>query len=790
MSASEANAEPQSPLATAIDELLRLGFHPVPALPPTAAGEGRGKAPGEFRGGRWWGMKEWQRFRDRPPSEFELRLWRANWPEANVGVVLGSPAAGMKLLAVDVDTTDADEFDEILRALPQSPMTKKGAKGLTLFYRAPAEIKSKGYKVADRTASGTPLKRTLVDLLTGSQTRQTIVPPSVHPDGPVYAWTAGPVPAADLPIFDDDALTRLEEALEGLGWGAEDESAALNKPEPRASNETQDDTPTVWRDLNDEALANLDKWVAELDLHNLRTARGGYEAVATWRHSSTGQALERRKRNLKIHPTGIRDMGDDRTYTALDLIQAAQGCELDAAFGWLSARLGHAPAAVALQPARVVETAAEAAQANGSAVEEAKRRKISAELPDHLTRPGGLVEEITDWICATSRQPSRVLALGAALVIVGTVCGRQFAGPTRTGTHLYILSLAPTASGKDPPLQAVARCMTQANLRQHLGPNEFTSMPAAIKFLTRAPLAVCPMDEFGSFMKRINSRRASGFESAITGVLRTAWGRSFATMTTPEWAQVETRTIHAPALSLLCASTPEEFYGSLAVGDATNGVLNRFLVLGTHKRIATRKPVEDPGVVPPAILERLRGLYYAKGELYAASLTSCDADCQPDVRPWGPGAETVFDNLDEEINRRSDADSVAAAFFGRTVEMAQRIATIVALGRDGAHAEVTERDMTFGRDLALWSAEAMLAGAQEHMAENEHEMRLNRVRKIIREEGLVTKSKLLKRSKLMANDLDQVVKTLVATGEICAPTPTAQLGRNGPAPTEYRWVGD
>jgi hypothetical protein len=183
---------------------------------------------------------------------------------------------------------------------------------------------------------------------------------------------------------------------------------------------------------------------------------------------------------------------------------------------------------------------------------------------------------------------------------VGTAAGRQFAGPTRTGTQLYVLALAPTGAGKDHPLDCVGRILRAAGLCHHLGPSEFISMPAAIKFIGRSPLAVCPMDEFGSFLKRINNRRASGFEGAISKILRTAWGSSFKAMTTPEWAHVESRTIFAPCMSLYGASTPEEFYAALEAGDTSNGLLNRFLAMESRTRPRQRNETAGPRRTCPA----------------------------------------------------------------------------------------------------------------------------------------------------------------------------------------------
>src|SRR5262249_20585967 len=69
-----------------------------------------------------------------------------------------------------------------------------------------------------------------------------------------------------------------------------------------------------------------------------------------------------------------------------------------------------------------------------------------------LTYVPGLVGQIVEWIVAGARRPNRVMALGVALAVVGTLIGRRVEGPTGCATHLYIFILAPTGWGKDHPL--------------------------------------------------------------------------------------------------------------------------------------------------------------------------------------------------------------------------------------------------------------------------------------------------------------------------------------------------
>ena len=54
----------------------------------------------------------------------------------------------------------------------------------------------------------------------------------------------------------------------------------------------------------------------------------------------------------------------------------------------------------------------------------------SDELEPYTRDVPGVVGEIIEWIVATARRPNRVLALAAAIPLVGTLIGRRVAGPT------------------------------------------------------------------------------------------------------------------------------------------------------------------------------------------------------------------------------------------------------------------------------------------------------------------------------------------------------------------------
>jgi hypothetical protein len=227
-----------------------------------------------------------------------------------------------------------------------------------------------------------------------------------------------------------------------------------------------------------------------------------------------------------------------------------------------------------------------------------------------------------------------VLALGAAVAIVGTLIGRRVAGPTRSATHLYVIPIAPTGAGKQHLLDATTRLMKVAGAEGHIGPSEFISMPAVVNFLLRKPLALCLQDEYGAFLQRITSKRASGFEASISKILRTLWATSFASITTAEWADRETKLIQSPAISILGPTTPDEFHAALQGESVANGFLNRFLVLNSDLRSADVEPQLEPDAVPGRLAAALRDLYLWDGPQGIMQIDDPEISFRADVLPW------------------------------------------------------------------------------------------------------------------------------------------------------------
>ena len=648
-------------------------------------------------------MPNWQkRFNCGVPPASE----RARWSEGDSGVGVITGPASHGVVAIDIDTDDPSIITAIMSALPPTPIKKRGAKGETLFYYGPYIETSTSWNIEGRR---------VVDLI--GPGRQTVLPPTIHPDtGEPYVWTGSEtldqMQPSELPGLTADVLAKISAALGPFGY------QALESPAPCSNSAGGEDSP--YRQLNETALADLTAWVPALGLYRCRRTEHGYEAVPLWRPSSTGRPADKRQLNLKIVAQGIRDFGAGRGYTPLDLVMAALSCDLQTAWKFLSERLGFAIGPVI----------------NFNAPASVARSKTSGDALEAFTRCPGIVGDIIDFIVATARRPNRVLALGAAVTVVGTLIGRRVAGPTRSATHLYVVPVAPTGSGKQHLLETIPALMKVAGAQGHIGPGEFISMPAVINFIMRKPLALCLQDEYGAFLKRITAKRASGYETAVSKVLRTLWGTSFSAMATPEWANREMKIIQSPAISILGLSTPDEFHSALQGESVANGFLNRFLVLNSDFRAVDVAPQLEPGRVPERLGAKLRELYLWSGPQSLLQIDNPAIAFEPDILPWATAQASVsYCEFERMRDKYMDSEPELRPYIARAGEIAIRLATIRAAGRWGPGASIDQSDMEWAVGVSWTASQALAKAAVEFVPENERSAYGDKILGLIRRRG-------------------------------------------------------
>ena len=172
-----------SPFATVALALWERGYSIVPLEP----GDKAIKLPG------------WQRYCKERANRDTLEMW-LDWPERNIGLALG-PASGV--IALDFDYDRDGKHAEIIKIIGDSPVKKRGAKGHTGFYRF-SNQRSVKYSIGGDSV--------LEVLSTG---RQTVLPPSIHPDTKQpYEWltkrTLLDTSPEELPEITAEAMTAVD----------------------------------------------------------------------------------------------------------------------------------------------------------------------------------------------------------------------------------------------------------------------------------------------------------------------------------------------------------------------------------------------------------------------------------------------------------------------------------------------------------------------------------------------------------------------------------------------------
>lgn len=749
--------------ATQREALWRSGYRPVPVYNIDARVNSPGKQPKGFA---------WQREALLDPPGCVAR------PPDGDALNTGVMANGYRVVDLDVD--DEAVSDQLMRL------------SLSLLGHAPMRFRENSGRrlLVYRAAHGEPGKRSIKGALGKVEVLgkgQQFVAYGKHPSGADLCWDR-PLedwPAADLqPVSEDQIGEFLARAAELIG-SAEHARDVV----PFRLGEYTANSPTGLGEI-DHLLSFVppdspyEEWVSTLMAVHAATggSSDGLEIADNWsRRGSKYKPGEVAKKWGSFRSTGItgatlaelaRQHGAD--LSAIRIAHMPEDPEWKAMVehGRQVARTIKAPRAVGSLPVRYLTEAEDGTliDDDGVIVEDQDPFPQVTSLPS-VDYPPGLVGDIARWIVSTAPKPQPALSITAALTIVGCVAGRQFRGPTGAGTALYALGLAPTAQGKDTPLKQIGRIMNAAALGHHLGPDEFMSFSAVVNLMIKRSLVLAPMDEFGDFMRRVFDRKGSIHARAIPKILRTLWGANFDSVGTAEWADRESVRLPAPHLSLFGASTHEQFYTALENGAVADGTLNRFLIVEGERRPMRVKPAMPRDVVPQTIVDRLKEIYGATGTMHASRRNDVHFDPTMaetaiiDLR-WGDGAERAWARYSEEVERLMLDDPAQADLRGRSAEMAIRIATIVAIGRGSR--TVDADDVEYGMTMAHRSAETMIAGAADFMAENEQEANWQKVVRMIRERGGRLEYRAIYRSMkhMRSREMKELLMHMVDSGVI------------------------
>lgn len=747
-----------SPYSRAATNLIEQGYSAIPVLPGS-------KRPGQFSYGEWYGETQWQRFCDRLPTEYEVPIW-SKWPDAGVCIALDHTVK-----CIDIDTDDGEIVAAVLAVLPDSPVKKRGRKGFSAFYRGSADIMPRAFSIL---VDGK--EERIVDLL--AYGKQTLLPPTIHATtGRPYEWitpdTLEYTSVDQLPELPDDIADRLAETLEPFGYHPAPVQSPLNYDVESGD--------SIWRDINNLALANLDAWVPDLRLPlTKRLNDGRYRAVAEWRGVENP--------NLSFASQGITDWGNQEKFTPISLVMRCMLVEPPTALDWLKERLNYQEPDLGVK-INVASIIAKAEARRGVVVmEELPAVAVAPPPPEPVfTMPPGLVGDIAAWLTTTARNPSPILNLGAALAFVGALAGRRYAGPTNLRTNVYIVGLADSGFGKEHPRAATKTLANKAGVLAKFFGGEAIASSSALRNRVKAnPTLVYMIDEFGGFLRKITNPRAGNHEKEIGDDLLKFTGSAGSIFMGADYAANLAEPIHNPNVCIYGTSTPETFWKALGSGSIADGFLPRFIVLDAGpERPEPRDPSMSADTPPRSLIEKIQGFVTyrstSQGNLNAMTADGKTA-CVAIPITWRGDAKRIYDRFVDEMFQAMDkADTSLQPIYARVAENAMRLAGIVAAGACPENPGIDDAIMQWATDVAYTSANMLMSQAEERVADNEKQAEYKRVRAIVaKAKGRgVTRNDVARVLKgvMDRRRMTDIIEQLVEAGEVFEAAVVAGNGR-------------
>lgn len=416
---------------------------------------------------------------------------------------------------------------------------------------------------------------------------------------------------------------------------------------------------------------------------------------------------------------------------------------------------------------------------------------------ESLTYPGGLVEDLIDWITSSAEQPSRSLALAAVLPMVATLAGSRYStGSKDTRPNLYTVALAESGFGKEHARSQIKRLLMSSHgiFDDFSGPARIMSASALREVLERHSSVNCQIDEFGGFVREITDRKAGSHQRAISTDLRDYYSASTTYFEGAAYRGTPPKRIYNPNLCLHGTSTPEQFWTALSSASAEDGLLPRLILFHIKgDKPAAVKPNRDVRDVPTLLLEKMAavaGIDVAKRRM-ATKLPTVAAwqENKPHIVPWTPDALTLFRSIKVAVEEQERLVAVEGKpFVRRIIENAIKLALIVAVGIDPNEPVISEAVFDWATAVAWSCAADMLAEVTERLADNQREANYKKIAGLIRKGGAkgITEGKLLDKCKAIeAWQREDILKDLLKANRVVVPANDNKRGR----PTKrYLWL--
>lgn len=663
---------------------------------------------------------------------------RAYWtahPDHNVGLLHSASGTA----AWDVDNVPHTrlicaemgiDYDAIMASAPRIVGRKDRGKAL---FRVPKGMTLTTHRIAWPTQADPRKTEVIFELRAGAV--QDVLPPSIHPDtGNPYAW-AGPDPYAGIPDIPAPLLTlwtewdRFRGQLQDIcPWRATQSFQPPPKPRP----------------VTGERTSVID---AFNDAHDIREilARFGYKKTGRDRYLSP---------NSTSGLAGVVVFENGRAFShhASDPFDSAHA--FDAFDVWCQyAHMGDTTKAVR-DAAVMLQVRTDMPPPDTEAIEHGRlvaaailpSRRVTApgplsDIPEHLMSVPGRLQDAVNYYATTAPKAQPQFAVQTALAFGSVVMGRRWVTDQNNYSGIYFVNVGKSATGKEHAKTVIENLLEHASLEHLIGPSGYTSASGVFSALLDQPAHITVIDELG---RVLTSSQSSGNHNKVDAqtILMEIFGRLSGTLRPQGFskmgmnkAQVAelNKMVRRPSLTIMAMTTPDTLYGALSSAYVKDGFLGRFVIVESHVGRQISRPVRQ--IAPSEAL-----LAWAKDHATASSgtlgVSTHDIPPAPVEVPFSPECAPVMEKCDSDMLARMDQyDRIGMdAMFGRTKEIAQRLALIVA--RSKGEDAISADSLSWAVDYATFYADRTVTALKQSMADGPFEAACKAVMTKIEAAGL------------------------------------------------------
>ena len=551
-------------------------------------------------------------------------------------------------------------------------------------------------------------KFTIIEFRAGPN--QDVLPPSLHPDGHHYTWAEGKAPwdFEELPSIPPRLLD-FWRALADRNSGLREEIENLCPWKKSHSGRRYVQASRAVSNEHNDVIGGYNNAVS---VEDLLTQSGYKKNGKRWLAPSSSTRIpgvvvfEDQDHQKCYSHHGSDPLADNYAHDAFDLLTILQhNGNLQGALEEASRLVGvdrrapkrepdvviDLPAAMAAQEKRQMERAKPKAIAirddnpvqvvkpRASAVDDDGPSYDVPEYPAHLLKAGGVVQEITDWILQSAQKPQPILALAAALSVVGTVLGRKVSTATGLRTNYYLVGVAGTSAGKDHGRKCVKVLFQAAGMTDLLGGEELASGPALLARTANHPTSLFQIDELGLMLKAIANKGAGPHLASIMTNLMKLFSSAGTIYHGTEYADQKNRErqdIAYPCVGLHGTTTPETLWPALGSQDVLSGYLNRLMIMFVPDKRVPKQYV-GIGQPPASVIEWMKAAREIQCGIQGLDPAS------PIELPFAAMTPQMFRDFDQWIEDRMEQVKKAglAPLWGRAWEHAAKLALGMACAR-------------------------------------------------------------------------------------------------------------